>query len=198
MASNCIIKSDQFIINSHKESENIINIEPRIFAPRIAPINHIVNLSIPISQSDDDMKEFNISLQETSDKIRSIKSAEDSLDDSRETISTHDIHQFVVMYLVAAGCAAGALWLAWRECRRRRARAARQPGPAPAPATPGPQLTRVLTQHSVSAVSSDKCKAEQSVSVCVKKPNTLSDVNAKTSKATSPVLTKCSFDISDY
>ncbi|XP_045454532.1 uncharacterized protein LOC123663936 [Melitaea cinxia] len=187
LGTDCIIRGNTLVITPHKLLTNELNIEPVIFAPEIAPVNSIINISIPIHTmniSDG----FGQDIDNIENNIKQLKSASDSLENESNSLSYHDVHHYVAIYcLAAAGLAvAGGAWVR-ATCRR--ARAARPPPSS------GQQDTTVhcVCSKNFKCISVSE-KAEQSdYSVSVLGQDIPNQTNRSVHKNTSPVLLKCNF-----
>lgn len=185
LGKDCVIKGDSFTVTSHTEHTSDFYIKPEVVAVEIAPVNYLINLSIPIISQYNETN-FSESFKIISKEINQTKEAEEqlSLDDQ---ISFHDVHHYVAIYIIAvAGIACVAyIYL----CRRRACMTRRRRGPAPpapAPPVPEPEV-------------SDQCvsvKAEQSEVPCSSgnlKPGVKSVSVYSVNTASSPIFTRCSF-----
>ncbi|KAJ8717779.1 hypothetical protein PYW07_005709 [Mythimna separata] len=96
-----------------------MNVTPTIFMPEFDQINHLVNIKIPDERQIEDSN-LTISMTSLGEAIEKLKKSDSEIDD----ISPHDIHQYVVCYVLLsiATCVAAA-WL-WRTGRCRLCRGA--------------------------------------------------------------------------
>lgn len=166
--NGCVIKTDTFEIIAHDLKTSEMYIKSNIRAPMIAPINHIINVSIPkdsMGIGERDQKE----MRDIDQQIKSVK--ENEATTSR--ISYHDIHHYAAIYVVIGlGVLAGFVW--W--CRRGRgawslrAPAAAVPATAPAPAA---RPLPLPPQQSISDSVVYQC------------------ASARVNKATSPIIARC-------
>ncbi|KOB71914.1 Iris-A [Operophtera brumata] len=190
----CIIKSNALTIYAHKTQSNTLKREADVIKIEIPPINNIINLSIPTSVEN---KSLYSDQQEYFEEIdRQIKQLKDSAsaDVLTERLSYHDVHHYVVIYLVLfAGVVIGIAVLVWR---RRRA-----PAPLPgAPAAAPPSLTPPAradielraTNFEPHAI---KCVSESVNQCCVlSEPENQSCSARFSNKASSPVVFRNKFD----
>ncbi|CAK1591926.1 unnamed protein product [Parnassius mnemosyne] len=85
---------------------NEINIESVIFAPEIAPVNSIINISIPINTSNAS-ENFGQAIENIDRQIKELRSASDVIVSEANSLNYHDVHHYAIIYsLVAAGLAA--------------------------------------------------------------------------------------------
>lgn len=131
----CAIKGDSFIVYSHKNYQNEMKSSSNLYLPDvIAPINDLVNLTIPTAEMNISDFQPLKSLQEIKDQIVQMKS-EKALN---EGISYHDIHQYTAIYIVLVCVVAAAAICACRRCRRGRTSAANITAAAQSPQRPPP------------------------------------------------------------
>lgn len=181
----CVIKTADFVVYSHKQSMNKVNLSSQpLPALDISPINHIVNISIPdqstLTNYSDSLM-YNIQLQNIQQQLEIMRSNEPLA----EKVSYHDIHHYTAIYVMFAVIAIGtAVW----ACRRGRrsaaaaiaagAAASERSGPPPAPAP----------RSSICVQCSDRVMGNQcSVSEINERPYQ-SARPSKQNKSTSPVL----------
>ncbi|KOB64567.1 Iris-A [Operophtera brumata] len=126
--NGCILKTDTFEIIAHDLKTSEMYTESKIRIPVIAPINHIINVSIP----KEPMENVEREQKEMHDIDQQIKFMKEN-EVTASNISYHDIHHYALIYVVIGlGILAGSVW--W--CRRGRgAWSLRAPAPA-APAAP--------------------------------------------------------------
>lgn len=188
--NECIIKSDTFTIYAHKTQSNTLRREADVIKIKIPPINNIINLSIPTSTVEnqslysDHQKYFD----EIDRQIQQLKDSA-SADVLTERISYHDVHHYVVIYLVlSAAVVVGIAVLVWR---RRRARAA-QPG---APPTPPAREDIELRETSFNPTTV-KCVSESAVNQCCVRSEVKDESGSArfSNKASSPVVFRNMFD----
>ncbi|KAL0838691.1 hypothetical protein ABMA28_016761 [Loxostege sticticalis] len=166
----CIIKSADFFVYSHKQEMTKLSISSKIPAPEISPINRIFNISLPnqlILNDETDNATHYRQLQEIKQQLNLMKSSEPIA----ESVSYHDVHHYVAIYVLFAIVAGGAAALAWWRCKRT---------PAAAAAAAGPVAPQPPARASVSAV---KC--------CVSELSEVPKESARVSKqnkSTTPVL----------
>lgn len=94
----CIIKTDTFTIYPHKPHASEVRLSPNLYTPTIAPINHIINLTIPKSELILNKSHLDVA-QEASiiqDRIQDLKQQEVL----PENVTYHDVHHYVMIYVV--------------------------------------------------------------------------------------------------
>lgn len=93
----CLIKTDEFTIYPHKPHTSEVRMSANLYTPTMAPINHIINISIPhLNMNNKSHLDFE---QETSiieNKLQKLKESEGL----SYTVSYHDIHHYVMIYVV--------------------------------------------------------------------------------------------------
>ncbi|CAH0673874.1 unnamed protein product [Spodoptera exigua] len=94
--AGCIIKSEDFLVFAHRSGTSKIMISSEIEAPRIAPINHIINVSIPTSVQLDSTTHSDKQLQEIRAQIDIMKDNTPII----QTVSTHDAHHYAAIYII--------------------------------------------------------------------------------------------------
>lgn len=98
VGQGCIIKTNNFTVSTHKEHISEMKLTPDDYAPLIAPINNIINLTVPVpiylDEAQDIQKEFN----EVGEKINKLKATDVLASD----ISFHDIHHYAAIYCIVA------------------------------------------------------------------------------------------------
>ncbi|KOB64738.1 Iris-A [Operophtera brumata] len=156
--NGCILKTDTFEIIAHDLKTSEMYTESKIRIPVIAPINHIINVSIP----KEPMENVEREQKEMHDIDQQIKFMKEN-EVTASNISYHDIHHYALIYVVIGlGILAGSVW--W--CRRRRGAwslrapasaapaAPAAPATAPAPAVRPLPLPPQQVYHCVSGLAS--------------------------------------------
>ncbi|CAK1591921.1 unnamed protein product [Parnassius mnemosyne] len=106
LGTDCVIRGNTQVITPHKQMTNEINIESVIFAPEIAPVNSIINISIPINTSNAS-ENFGQAIENIDRQIKELRSASDVIVSEANSLNYHDVHHYAIIYsLVAAGLAA--------------------------------------------------------------------------------------------
>ncbi|CAG9090323.1 unnamed protein product [Plutella xylostella] len=127
--NTCIAKGRDITIHSRQQNaQSVVNIEADVYIPSIS-INNVLNISTPIETNLNENMDpkINGSLSRLGEQIREMKTVVNSYEN--ESISSHDIHQYSIMYvLVSAAVMAAAVFL-WS--RRWRAGAAVRSAPRP-------------------------------------------------------------------
>ncbi|XP_048005788.1 uncharacterized protein LOC125241373 [Leguminivora glycinivorella] len=181
LGQSCVIKGVDFTVLSHKDQWSEIKATSDIYTPEIAQINHILNISLPLS--DINITDNRVELEQIRTQIKQMKT-ETAL---QGDISYHDVHQFSIIYLLllAALIATGAV--IWRRLRRRRSgsadiHSALQEQTISTIVTNTPQIQPRILSHS--------SRHETPINLEVKTtPNTLSiRKTSKQHRGTSPVL----------
>lgn len=170
LGNDCLIKSDQFTIYSHKLHMSEVELKSNVLVPKIAPINHILNISVPLSIIP---LAYNISehqkyLKDIGDQIKQMK-AEKVLTDR---ISYHDVHHYVLIYIVVGVAIIVTTVYVCRRVRRCRCFCLER-APSAQPADGG-----------------DSASASSSACVCVSESANHSACKPKQNKATSPMFQK--------
>jgi hypothetical protein len=88
---------DNLTVYTHKRKESILNIAPKIEAPEIAPISNIFNITVQniTMEMTTDGKD-NLLRESIEEKIKIMKEEQPLADG----ISTHDIHHYVLIYII--------------------------------------------------------------------------------------------------
>lgn len=100
-----------------------------IYNPNLDPINHIINVSIPWD-----------SINQTSNSHNALDSIAHDIQQMKENapmiseISYHDIHHYVLIYVILGAVSLIGIILAWKRFRRRQLVVAPVPAAAPAAA----------------------------------------------------------------
>lgn len=115
---DCVIKTNEFTIHGHKSYKNQINVRYDVATAVIAPINHIINLTIDKGMEDSDFNETEQErirlLNEIDEKLKIMKQ-----DETYETrVSYHDVHHYTLIYCVVAVMILAGVITAWRRVRR--------------------------------------------------------------------------------
>ncbi|CAH0726287.1 unnamed protein product, partial [Brenthis ino] len=108
----CSIKGDDFTLISYQQLTNTIDLQPRIYTPTVNEINHLINISIPIETiSGLNVSNINKTFNDLSLQIKSIQQNSQLIDLG---VSYHDLHQYIVCYVLVAAVGIAAVLLAWR------------------------------------------------------------------------------------
>ncbi|KOB71916.1 Iris-A [Operophtera brumata] len=176
----CIIKSNALTIYAHKTQSNTLKREADVIKIEIPPINNIINLSIPTSVEN---KSLYSDQQEYFEEIdRQIKQLKDSAsaDVLTERLSYHDVHHYVVIYLVLfAGVVIGIAVLMT----------------SPSSLTP-PARADIELRATSFEPHAIKCVSESAVNQCcvLSEPENQSCSARFSNKASSPVVFRNKFD----
>ncbi|KAI5635873.1 baculovirus F protein domain-containing protein [Phthorimaea operculella] len=112
---DCVIKGDDFTVFSHNNKRIETKMSADLYIPDIAPINHIINVSVPLI-------EMNSTSEQSSEITKIGKQIEQMKSETPlpETLSYHDIHQFTAIYILMIGCMVASTVYVVRCVRRRR------------------------------------------------------------------------------
>lgn len=117
LKSDCLIKEKDFTAYSEKEAIRTIAIEPNLYNPQLAPINHLLNISLKIYGNETSSATIHRNLEKLGQQINQLKSVELPQDSS---LVYHHVHHYVISYvLLTAGVVVAAVFI-WRRCSRRR------------------------------------------------------------------------------
>lgn len=97
IGQGCIIKTNNFTLYSHKPYLSELRTNSEIYAPVIAPINHIINISIPKLVLENKTQDLEQEISEVDKRIQSMKEAYVKLPDN---LSYHDIHHYAMIYAI--------------------------------------------------------------------------------------------------
>ncbi|XP_026740536.1 uncharacterized protein LOC113502962 isoform X1 [Trichoplusia ni] len=188
LGNNCVIKGETFIITSHKQQTIDMKVKPDVIAVEIAPVNNIINLSLPINEYK--QESYQTSLQNISKQIELMKAASEQVNVD-EGVSYHDVHHYVAIYFVGA---AGLAFAAFAYVRSRRRRTVQL---ALTPAQPSVHYRASASDLSARGMpnQSDQCASEVFRSDQCASVTNISSA-CVTDKATSPIIRKCSFKTS--
>lgn len=118
----CLLKAQDFTLNIQSQKKNRMEMSPDIFIPEMDQLNFIINSTMPFENYKDetDSGEMKYALQQLHKRIEDMKNNQVEAGD---IISSHDIHQYAVSYILVGALAlgAGALLYRWLRLRARRA-----------------------------------------------------------------------------
>ena len=117
IGNGCLIKTDDFTIFAHKVYSSEMKMKTEIQAPVMAPINHVINLTI--SHSQQDLKETSaipqdmLQLQERIERLREVEPI-------AHKISYHDIHHYTMIYIILSllGIVLLIFVVKWCKCQK--------------------------------------------------------------------------------
>lgn len=135
----CIIKTDKFTIYPHRYHTSEIRVSPDLYVPTLAPINSIINLTIPhVIKDKERITTFQMETTDIENKIKAIKTDEEELETATEAVSFHDIHHYVMIYIVLAVVTiAGITWITRKfQLRRKASVLSKEPAPQSAVVEP--------------------------------------------------------------
>lgn len=116
--SDCVIKGEDFTVFSHKPLHSEVKTATDLESQQIAPINHIINVSVP--ELEFNITDHQASFRHIKEQIEEMK-AEKAL---YSEISSHDIHQYSVIYVLVLGAVLTVIVFLCRWFYRRRQRSA--------------------------------------------------------------------------
>lgn len=114
--SDCVIKGEDFTVFSHKMLYSEMKTATDLESQQIAPINHIINVSVP--EVEINTTDHQASFRYIKEQIEQMKSEKALYSE----ISSHDIHQYSVIYVLVLGAALTVLVYLCRWLYRRRQR----------------------------------------------------------------------------
>lgn len=113
----CTIKSEKLTIYTHKIFTSEMKTGPEIDAPEISPINKIIKLSVPVTiDFEKDTDDFEANITNLGEKIKNIRTQ----DVIADNITFHDIHHYVVIYILMGMASLATMYLVCRRLRQRR------------------------------------------------------------------------------
>ncbi|KAJ8714023.1 hypothetical protein PYW08_007643 [Mythimna loreyi] len=153
---NCLIKTESLTVYSHNEGLSTLDIKPSYKLPEIEPINHMIDVGIPTTLTQ------NYSLLASNNELDDIKKQLHILKASENLphqLSYHDIHHYTVLYVVIGVVLVVGAVILVRRLRNRRvaslavARASLHTPQhvTPARAEAGASFSSSAVQYSVSA-----------------------------------------------
>ncbi|KAG7299296.1 hypothetical protein JYU34_016216 [Plutella xylostella] len=135
LSGECTIRAKELTITSHYQRSNNLTMKADLSIPEIAPINNIINITLPVNANMTISEYHESELNLIKQKIDAMKEETPLLSD-RATY--HDIHQYTVVYSMLGVMAAAGGWFLWRRARRRgrsaEGAATATGGPKPEPA----------------------------------------------------------------
>ncbi|KOB76793.1 hypothetical protein OBRU01_05243 [Operophtera brumata] len=149
LSKQCTAKGRDVTLHSYQQ-QITLNLKSDLALINIAPIHHhTFNFTLPFTETTED-RNLNTSLQQLGEQISAMKEAAQQ----EVTLTTHDIHQYVISYSVLAAGVAAFLAFLWRRAIRASAARASEPAPAPVP---------LLPRETPSSRASGACSRKQSV-----------------------------------
>ncbi|CAH2097237.1 unnamed protein product [Euphydryas editha] len=200
LKADCLIKGGEFTIFTQKRLFNELTIAPDLEKIVIPPINRILNPTLPsIILGSENISGHEKELDNLKNQINKIKADAPLINE----ISHHDVHHYVVIYLLVSAVGAAAVAFGVRRYRSRSNCELRTPPPAPATRRDGLRgLTNAACQYSASDHSvnikgqnsvSDQCVDKSSASVT--RPNLSKHSPKCVDSNTSPIFNKINFKI---
>ncbi|XP_028159547.1 uncharacterized protein LOC114352225 isoform X2 [Ostrinia furnacalis] len=98
----CIIKTDKLSIFPHKTHSSEFKIWPNVYIPKMAPINNIINITIPHLTIENKSEELKQEAEKIEEKIKIAKAKGDEVLIEADNLSLHDIHHYVMIYVVVS------------------------------------------------------------------------------------------------
>lgn len=190
IAEGCLVKTDNSTIYSHYTPESKMEISYKVTAPEIAPINHVVNITLDeITIENSTLKSNEELIKELGQRIQTMKADEALVDN----ISVHDVHHYSLIYSLWGVVIIVAVLFACRRVRARREAAAAvsssaaEEGPADGPKP-------VARAYYVNSANSEQCSARVQIGQCDESVNS---ERVYKDRGTTPVLRKIAFSDKD-
>ncbi|KAL0820903.1 hypothetical protein ABMA28_005563 [Loxostege sticticalis] len=101
--SSCMVKTENFTIYTHKQQENRMEFTQNIDIPVIAPINHIINITVK-----DEQEETKTEINTATDLTEQLRDIKHNIEVMKENdglvndISAHDLHHYSAIWGVWA------------------------------------------------------------------------------------------------
>lgn len=108
---NCAIKTNQLTLHAHKYGYSRMDYKPEIVFPDFAPINHMINISVPIVSINETYENQTAQLIKIKQGIQEMKENA-KLDTS---VSFHDVHHYAAIYVIVC---VGVVVLGVYACRK--------------------------------------------------------------------------------
>lgn len=181
IGDNCVLKGDSFMIHSHGLQVNTLHTQADLVAIDIPPINNMINLTVPIPKDEKNQtesRERQASLKEIGRQIDTI--GKEDIESDLDQMSYHDVHHYVLIYVLVGACGAVGAAFLWRRARTRCLRLAPR-----APPEPQPRAAPRLSLHDIASASAI-ASASESVNVNL---NSIDHSARVQNKATSPIFT---------
>ncbi|XP_049886626.1 uncharacterized protein LOC126381140 [Pectinophora gossypiella] len=129
----CVIKTNEFTIYGHKYRQSLTDVRYNIETVSVAPINHIINITIDKEQEDDDVNKTEMELtqlyKEIGAKLNVMKQRETYEPD--DWASYHNIHHYTAIYGIIGTLVVVGVVAAWRRVRGSWHTPAAAPAPEP-------------------------------------------------------------------
>ncbi|XP_047986323.1 uncharacterized protein LOC125226394 [Leguminivora glycinivorella] len=148
----CIIKTNNFSVFPHKPHWSELKMKPDLYIPIMAPINHVINITIPPLQQKNESEDLQRETNELGEKIEQLKTTEVNA----ETISYHDIHHYAMIYVILGVIGTTALFIIIRRTLGKmpptpsRHIAEEPPAATPPPPRASPRSVVVTEAHQLS------------------------------------------------
>lgn len=140
----CIIKTDDFTVLPHKPHVTEIRTNFDIYTPTLAPINNIINLTIPNMTLGNEPELLRQDILRVEDRIKDME----KVDTLSGSVSYHDIHHYTMIYvLFGISCVTALILIVRRaQCIKCKWRVPQPPAQAPAPAARASSSVGMQTQ----------------------------------------------------
>ncbi|CAH1637516.1 unnamed protein product [Spodoptera littoralis] len=123
IGQGCLLKTNEITIYPSKIHSSEIKILPDLPAPTIAPINDIIKITLPQwsagNQNNNSQTKLYQDTEQFGDRIQLLMQEEDQTPTASEEISYHDIHHYVMIYVMFAIVAISGVIYALRRVRCR-------------------------------------------------------------------------------
>ncbi|PZC70573.1 hypothetical protein B5X24_HaOG215588 [Helicoverpa armigera] len=98
IGQGCLLRTDKLTIYPYKVHSSEIKISPDLYAPTIAPINDVINITLP-QWSDENKSYLYQDTLQIGNRIHTLMQ-EDQVLAEAEDVSYHDIHHYVMIYVI--------------------------------------------------------------------------------------------------
>ncbi|XP_061705602.1 uncharacterized protein LOC133516607 [Cydia pomonella] len=116
----CIVKMENLTVYTHNKKESTLNISPDVEVPNIAPINHVINITVQnmeMETTTDGKDDGTALLRESIEQKIKMMKEEQPLSNG---VSIHDIHHYTLIYGILIVGAIIILFLGWRRMQSQR------------------------------------------------------------------------------
>ena len=97
----CVVKTDKVTLYPHRIHTSEVKYFPDLYSPKISPINHVINISVPqFNVSRGNQAELNREVEQVGSEIKTLKETEITIEEEAASVSYHDIHHYVMIYIV--------------------------------------------------------------------------------------------------
>ncbi|KAH9645752.1 hypothetical protein HF086_002679 [Spodoptera exigua] len=98
IGQGCLLRTDKLTIYPYKVHSSEIKISPDLYAPTIAPINDVINITLP-QWSDGNKSYLDQDTEQIGNRIHTLMQEEQVLAEA-DDVSYHDIHHYVMIYII--------------------------------------------------------------------------------------------------